>query len=541
MDNFHSKPNKRPLNSVDGMLPQSGKANTHAPQKSPLSRPRIGGDGSGRLLNDFGGSDGFRAASQPLLRGSEARQPVGRQPRRDINGLIDLSLPPGAAKPKKRRSWKSRGLRSFAGVMVAVLLVGGFLFGKGWLNLHNIFKGGAEGAAALQDGVDPSKLRGEGDGRVNILLLGRGGEGHQAPDLTDTILIASLDPIQKKAALLSIPRDLYTSTTSNKKINSVFAEAKYAAQSRNASEEDAENSGFDAIEKLLQENIGIPIHYHVMVDFAGFQQAINTVGGVDINVDAENTVYEVLFDHSTRRHYTLDVKQGQQHFDGQRALFYARSRYTSPRGDFDRTERQRLVMLALKEKVLSLGTFANPLKVSQLMDAFGNHVQANLSIGEVMRLYEIGKSINGNDVASVGLADPPNSYVRTDNINGMSIVRPRAGLDDYSEIQNYVRNALKDGFLAKENAVVAILNGTGTPGLATNKATELKSYGYNVSSVGDAPTKNYQKTILVDLTGGQKKYTRHYLEKRLGVTAVNSLPSGISNPSNADFVIILGQ
>jgi hypothetical protein len=120
-------------------------------------------------------------------------------------------------------------------------------------------------------------------------------------------------------------------------------------------------------------------------------------------------------------------------------------------------------------------------------------------------------------------------------------VVPRAGVDDFSEIKSYIRNALKDGFIRNENATIAVYNGTNIGGLAGNKATELRSYGYNVNVVADAPTKNYTKTVLVDLRNGQKKYTRSYLEKRLGVTAVNSMPDASINPGSADFVIILGS
>lgn len=547
MDKHSKHQLDRPRNSVDGML-HSQKvdgplAHTGAQPISNNQPIGINAQGVSRSrLDNFRATEGFHASSQPLLNGSQPRVQA-RQPLRNTAGMLDLTLPPAAQKPKKkRRNLRKIGKRSGIGVLLATLLIGGALFGKGYFKLGSILKGGAQGAAALQDNVDPSKLRGEGDGRVNILLLGRGGEGHDAPDLTDTILIASIDPVQKKAALLSIPRDLYSPSTSNRKINSVFAEAKYAAKNRKASDRDAEKSGFNAIEKVIQENIGIPIHYNVMVDFTGFEQAINSVGGVDVDVDAENTVYEVLWNAKTRKNYTLDVKQGKQHFDGQRALFYARSRYTSPRGDFDRAERQRKLIFALKEKTLSLGTFSNPVKISQLIDAFGNHVQANMTKEEVLRLYDIGKNITSSDVVSVGLADAPNNYVITDNINGNSIVRPRAGIDDFSEIQSYVRNALKDGYIANENATIAVLNGTNTPGLATKRATELKSFGYNVNTIADAPTKTYTKTVIVDLRKGQKKYTLHYLEQRLGVTAVNSLPDpNIPNPSNADFVIILGQ
>ncbi|MES2970881.1 MAG: LCP family protein [Patescibacteria group bacterium] len=537
MDNFHSNQNKRGHNTVDGMLtsPESPRSVPAHPDETQNHRPLAQG-----RIDDFKKADGFHPSQQPVLRGSESLN-SNRQPRRDNQGAIDLTLPPGAPKNKKRRrNWKKLSLRSVAGSMAVIVLMGGFLFAKGYLKLGQIFKGGG-GAAALEENVDPSKLRGEGDGRVNILMLGKGGEGHTAPDLTDTILIASIDPVQKQVALLSIPRDLNIADSGIKKINSVYADAKYGASDRNANDEDAEKAGMDAIEKVVEDKIGIPVHYNVMIDFEGFTKAISTVGGVDIDVDAENTVYEVLWDATTRRQYTLDVKEGKQHFDGTRALFYARSRQTSPRGDFDRAERQRKLLLALKEKVLSLGTFANPLKLSQLIDDFGNHIQTNINKNEVLRLYDIGKDISGDKVASVGLADPPNNYVTTDNIGGVSIVRPRAGLTDFSEIQSYVRNALKDGFIANENATIAVYNGTDTPGLATKKATELKSYGYNVSVVADAPSKTYTQNVLVNLRSEDKKYTRHYLEQRLGVTAVTALPAGITNTGNADFVIILGQ
>lgn len=531
----------------------SGSRRPTGPPKSINQRPVIQSSQfkSSNSLQNFKGSDGFNASQQPLMSSSETPrnqlQPSakGRQPRRGPDGQIDLSLPPAAAKPKKQRSKKKVILRSFAVFLVMVLAIGGFLFGKGYLSLHKIFKGGSQGAAALEDNVDPSRLRGEGDGRVNILLLGRGGEGHEGPDLTDTILIASIDPVQKQAALLSIPRDLWVTPEGygGTKINAVFANAKYAALAKKASKQDAENAGFTAIEKEIQEDIGIPIHYHVMVDFAGFEQAINTVGGLDVNIDSANTVYERMYDESRGKPYILDVKQGMQHFDGQRALFYSRSRHTSARGDFDRSERQRMMLVALKEKVLSLGTFSNPLKMSQLIDNFGNHVQTNMSsVNELKRLYDIAKTIDSGSIASVGLADPPNDYLVTGMYNGLSIVRPKAGLTDFSEVQNYVRNKLKDGYLANENATIAVVNGTNSTGLATKKATELKSFGYNVVSVADAPTKGYQKTVIVDLRSGQKKYTKHYLEQRFGVGSVGSLPdSNIQNPGNADFVIILGQ
>lgn len=174
------------------------------------------------------------------------------------------------------------------------------------------------------------------------------------------------------------------------------------------------------------------------------------------------------------------------------------------------------------------------------MDNFGNHVSTDMSLNDAMRLLSIGKKI-GNKFDSVDLADPANPLVKTGMVSGQSVVLPAAGEEDYSAIQSLVRNRLRDGYLAKENANVTILNGSDTPGLAAKKAEELKSYGYNVGTVADAPRHDFQKTVIVDLTKGQMKYTKNYLEKRFGLKATTQLPDQSIQPGTANFVIILGQ
>lgn len=196
-------------------------------------------------------------------------------------------------------------------------------------------------------------------------------------------------------------------------------------------------------------------------------------------------------------------------------------------------------MVALKEKILSLGTFSNPLKVSQLLDSLGNNVYTDFGSGDLNRIYQIAGQIPSASIVSLDLVTPPHSLVTTAPINGLSTVVPKAGLNNYDEITSYIRNALKDGFIQQENAKIAILNGTDTTGLATLKSKELKSFGYNVTTVGDAPTKDYTRTVLVDVHN-TKKYTKHYLEQRLGVAATSTLPAGI-NAGDADFVILVGS
>ncbi len=449
-----------------------------------------------------------------------------------------------------KRRWQamSRRRKIFTVIMTIIILVlmtGGFLALKAYINGNRILQGGG-GSEALNSNVDPSKLKGEGDGRVNILLLGRGGEGHDGADLTDSIIIASIDPIAKEAALVSIPRDLYVAVpgSGSMKINAAFATGKNAALAKssrqkqtNDTKKQAENAGYELLQETIQNNLGVNINYRAIIDFNGFEQAVNAVGGVEVN--APNAVAETM--RINGKTYKLDVKAGQQHMDGFEALAYSRSRHTSARGDFDRAERQRLIILALKDKILTAGTFSNPAKISGLLDTLGDRVVTDFSLQDLTRLYNIGKDINQSKISSIGLADPPNNYVVTDNVAGQSVVVPRAGTKDYSEIKAYLRSVLKDSYIRNENASIMVLNGTTTAGLATTKGDELKTYGYNITQVGNAPTKTYTKTTVVDLRSGSKKYTKNYLEKRFGVSAVNTVPDATIQPGVADFVIILGS
>jgi polyisoprenyl-teichoic acid--peptidoglycan teichoic acid transferase len=559
MDNFRKRNRDTSRRSIDSILNAPTRPySTRQPQGRGLGSMDGLRPTTGRRLDDFKRPDGLHQTPSAGVR-SSAPQPT-MPPKHERAGqnasLLHMTLPSGGMlgeKPAKKTKTKTRrgrlgsirkwGLRSAIALVALTLIVGGFLLFKGILKVNKVFKGGGS-AAALEGEVKPEFLKGEGDGRVNILLLGKGGVGHAGADLTDTIIVASIDPISKTSTLVSIPRDLWVTPSGfgATKINAVYANAKNRALNTNPKDKNkAERTGVDATQKVISQILGIPIHYYGMIDFEGFKQAVDIVGGVDINVPKESAVQEHLWDSTRGRPYYLNVQPGMQHFDSTKALYFARSRHTSLRGDFSRSERQRLLIQALSQKVLSAGTYTNPVKINSLMDAFGDHLSTDFSVNNALRLADLGKTMDMSKLKSIGLADPPNNFVRTDNINGLSVVRPTAGLGDYSQIQNYIRNTLRDPYLAKEGARIAVLNGTPTAGLATKKADELKSYGYNVTVIDNAPTLDYANAIFVDLTGGKKPFTRSYLEKRLGTKAVSSLPDANISTANVDFVVILGQ
>lgn len=539
-DNFKHHKHVRPRRlSTDGILPP-GKSKAPGTIDFKRNTKEPGGIAT---IDDFNRPEGFNSGYQSIVSDSMAVSlPASENNQRLIS--------PSFEKPRSRRrpgqkphKFKKFFLRSISGLAVSILLIAGFLFVKGYIKSHNIFQGGATGAAALQDEVNPSLLKTEGDGRINILVLGKGGEGHDGADLTDTLLLISIDPVQKEAGLLSIPRDFYVKVPGDgsEKINAVYANAKSAVLTRGKLTSDlqkkAEQEGISKVQSIVSQTLGVPIHYHVMLDFEAFRQAIDTVGGITINVKQQVYDPSVAWENNNN---SMIAKVGTQTFNGKQALLYARSRHGSPRGDFDRSERQREIIMALKDKLLSTSTFTNPIKISQLLDAFGNHVQTDLSMNEVLKLNSIAKNIPSGKVFSIGLADPPVNLVTTGNVGGLSVVIPVAGTYKYDDIQSYLRNTFRDSYLRKENATIAVLNGTSLSGLATQKATLLRSLGYNVSQTGDAPTKAYSKTILVDLHGNNK-YTKHYLEQRFRVSAFSTIPDKTIDTKGADFVIILGS
>lgn len=494
-------------------------------------------------IGNFAGKEGFTARkTKPIMPDGRS---LGRQPRK-ITTPIDMNIEEkpkrGRRGNKKPRNWKKIALRGTAGIFLLLFIVGGYLGLKGYLKAREIFKGGGE-SIAWKCEPNPSVLKKEGDGRVNFLLLGKGGpEQSDGPDLTDTIIFASVDPCNKEAGLLSIPRDLAAKMESGEtqKINAVYALTKYSARDSGKSEEEAEKAGIEAIEDVVENIVGLKVNYYTMIDFTAFEQAINAVGGVDI--DVKEPVFENMALHN--KPYKLNVETGNQHFDGLRALAYSRCRHCDNRSDFGRSERQREVIIALRRKIISLGTFSNPVKISQLIDSFGSRVTTNLSVpDEALKLYSIGQEIDEANIKSVSLVDEPNVLIATGSSNlGLgSIQIPKAGIYKYDEIQKFVRTTFVDGFLKKENAGVVVLNGTSVSGLASTKSDILKSFGYNVVEVGDAPMKNNPNTIIVDLKKKDTKYTKRYLELRYKTTVTSDLPEGITPPENADFVIILGQ
>lgn len=434
----------------------------------------------------------------------------------------------------KARRWAFRGA---AAAIVLVMVVGGLLYYMGFFDFNKSFQGSP---AALKTGND-GLLKGEAEGRINILLLGRGGGNHDGPDLTDTMMIDSIDIVNHTSTMISVPRDLWVDVQNQgtMKINSAFETGEFKYLGREApgsTNPNAIQAGFDEADQVVENVTGVTIHYNVLLDFQAFQDAVDAVNGVTVPVPSDLVDPTMAWENHNN---PVLAKAGIDHMDGSQALNYVRSRETT--SDFARGQRQRAVLLALKSKVETLGTLSNPLKIAKLSKTVGRDVHTDLTLKNAVRLYGFVKSVPDSKTSSIGLSDSKNNYVTTGTLAGQSIVLPTAGLFNYGAIQTYLRGQLRDPYLIKENASVAVLNGTPVEGFAAKRARDLMAHGYSVLLAANAPNQNYIQTTLVDLSNGKDKHTRKALEQQLGLTATTELPDTSIKTHGADFVIILGS
>ncbi len=425
------------------------------------------------------------------------------------------------------------------------------LLGAGWLGWKLFFNANkAFGNGNIIGFLNATPLKGEDKGRVNILLGGVSSDdpGHEGANLTDSIMLVSLNTRNHKAFMMSIPRDLWVNIPGygHTKINAANA---YGDQDH-FSENGYTKGGMGLLEKTISENFQIPIHYYAKINYTAFRDAVNAVGGVTVNIKSEDP--RGLYDPniSVADHGPLKLPNGVQTLKGQTALNLARARgdpcgcgryeYGFPRSDFDRTEHQRMLLLGLKDKVTSASVISNPLKIGSLLDALGNNVKSDFKPSEIRRLYDLSKQIDNAGIQSVGLndADGKNLLMSYTSPDGASALAPAAGMDNFSQIQLYLKKIMTNDPVAKESATIVVLNGGDITGLASKESNVLNSKGMNVVAVGDAP-KTQKATLIVNQAKGKKPATEKKLQELFGaqVTTKNTL----NNYADADFIIVLGQ
>ncbi len=400
------------------------------------------------------------------------------------------------------------------------------------------------------------ELKGEERDRINILLLGMGGKNHDGGYLTDTIMIMSIEPSTKKVAMISIPRDLAVPIEGMgwKKINSVNAYA----------EREEPGSGGLATSQAVSDLMNVPIDYFLRVDFDGFINIIDKLGGIEVEV--ENTLddysYPVLGQEDgpwNSRYEHLHVEKGLQTMDGSLALKFARSRHGvgGEGSDFARAKRQQLIIQAAKDKGLKASNLLKPTMIAGIISELNEHVSTNLKIWEILKLKDMAEGIEKQNIMSKVIDNSAGGLLmQIDSADGAYLLGPRSG--DFTEIQYFINNIFADApaeqksGVNEEKANIEVRNGTWINGLASKVSMDLEKYGFEVLRIGNSSRQNFQKSVIFDLTYGAKPKSLEILKEKTGANVSLGLPDWLltemeedlkdeSDPKQPDFLLIIGQ
>jgi LCP family protein required for cell wall assembly len=536
----HTRPKPPKPGAVDGFI---SPARFKKPDTIEFkTRKRTGIDQTPRV-DDFNRPDGYRSAGEAIAgtRDNEISAILSPAPRQRHQNHGETKKA-GRLSRLKNANWRKIAKRGSLTLLVLLILVGGFLGFKVWRNTSKVFKGSIFGI------FDTTKLKGEDKGRVTIMLTGTSEDdpGHAGADLTDSIILISIDTVHNNGFIMSIPRDLWVDYETRScsvgyqgKINAVYK----CGEEINFRQDGYPDGGVGLMEKVIEDNFGLDINYYTKINYTAFRDAVNSVGGIDVTIKTDDP--RGLYDGNIARvdGGPLKLANGVQHLNGQTALNLARARcdtvcYGFARGDFDRTEHQRMMIMALRDKALSAGVLSNPAKISSLLDSVGNNVKTDFKTNEIRRLYDLSKKIPSSSVQSIGLADDNVKLVTTANINGTSAVRPIAGIADFAQIKAYIKRLTSNDPVVKEGATAVVLNGSGVSGLAKSQSNVLAEKGILVSAVANTTTR--ANTTIVFLNP-KKSATNTYLS---GLYKVTSTTDTVAYPEaknyDADFVIILG-
>lgn len=265
--------------------------------------------------------------------------------------------------------------------------------------------------------------------RLDVLIMGFRGKGDllNGEYLTDTMMVLSIDTETNEAALLSLPRDLYMRIPGSgkmEKINFAYAYGELSFK-----------EGLSFATRAVEKVSGIEIDHAIAVDFSAFMKLIDMVGGIDVYVPKD-------FHESQQWGFDFSVPKGMNHMNAETALYYSRSRYST--SDFDRARRQQDVIVALGNKVLSLGVLANPIKLNRMLNAFSEGVDTNIDLITALNLASYAKVVKADKLKRMVLDDAPEGLLVSGYAKNMYVLYPRAGIENYAEIKQAFRTIFEE-------------------------------------------------------------------------------------------------
>jgi len=417
-------------------------------------------------------------------------------------------------------------------------------------------RGGEDGDTGLTGVLLPDY---ESKERVNILLMGIDKRPDESLSRTDTMILVTIDPNTKSAGMLSVPRDLWVGIPGydEDRVNKAYF----------LGERDGYPGGGPALTmKTIQYNLGIPIHFYAQIDFDGFRQVVDTLGGIE--VDVPETIDDPNYPDNNYGYDPFYIEAGHYTLDGYDALRYARTRAT-PGSDFSRARRQQQVLLAVRDQALRIGIIP---KIPELWNTMSGAVETDLQLVDILELAQLADEIEPSNIQSAVIGvDYTVDYIVPETgaqvllplrekikalVDGMFIKTEapegpsQAEIEALQTAQNQTRaeeiaqqaqqqQEIKD-FLIQENGGVVVQNGTNQAGLDAQTAQYLKQQGFTITQFGQADSgSDYPNTVLV-VYDDSKIYTLEVLKAIFQIEDQN-IRSSPNLKSDVDFRVIVGN
>lgn len=427
----------------------------------------------------------------------------------------------------------------------ALIVMAGFIVIKVTTGIYNTIRNFDPKSVVFAMG---SNLKQDKNGYTNIVLLGDGGHVRDGADLVDTIIVASLDMKNKSASLLSIPRDYYVKSAQygNGKINELY---------RNNKKILGEEKAYETFKAVTGEITGLDIQYYVRVDFNGFVDVVDSLGG--INVDVKEAINDPFYPNETDNGYTLfQVNAGPQEMDGETALKFTRSRKTT--SDFSRALRQQQVIMAIREKALSGKVLTDPSVIKKIYDSISKNLNTDISIREMITLASFASNFDRSKMVMKVIHDDPSQeggFLYTPDrtlYNNMFVLVPDG--DNLDLIHKYADLIFNKRDFFTSPATIEILNATKSPGVARRVASYLTRFGFNIVKISNlldksGKRKTVEKTFIrynswdVDAKGAVTPHNQPVLDALKGFIMGDDIPNDVAkiDDSSPDISIIIGS
>jgi len=392
----------------------------------------------------------------------------------------------------------------------AVCLVGVAMLQQGWLT--------GDGPKRI---IPKFTVLDETNGHTNILFLGVAGKNEQGGNLSDSIMILSINGAKGTVSLLSLPRDLYVdSEVGSRKINEIYAAARFS---------EGDERGLEIVERALSQFTGIPIHYAALLDFAVFEQVVDELGGIKMFVPED--IVDPYYPDDNYGFQTFIVRKGIQEFDGAKALKYARSRKTS--SDYSRAKRQQDLLFAIKEKASESGALFNPNQLKTLYTTFSDNVVTDLGLPQLIELGKIAAGVDYDGLVSAVLNDDPTNrggllYAPAREFyNGQFVLLPL----NLKDTQKFIELTLITPEVLLENAQIEILNGSRISGLASDVAQRMRRLGFHVLETGNYDSSDpVFRSFYEKVSNIETPLTWAFMEEYLDIVPVPVVETDLEQP-----------